>query len=168
MLELARSVSFTNLSYFNSDKENLKPVTLNSYLNDLAKGFKKRNTQTDTATDIDYFSISKGDAAVLLEDFYAEAVGRRPTAKEVDAFKNAVGKAAKKDPTKSVTNTTAVTGLDGNTNRSSSTTSEEGFGVNDARMLGREQAESDPYAKGFLTSTKYFDVLVRSLRGELG
>lgn len=168
MLDLARQVSFTNLSYYNSDKANLKPVTLNGYLNDLTKGFKERNTTTGTSTDLDVFSISKGDAAVLLEEFYAEAVGRRPNPKEVDAFRNAVNRAAKKDPTKTVTSRTTFTDMAGNQSSSSTSTNKEGFGVNDARMAGREQAEADPYSKGFLTSTKYFDVLVRSLRGELG
>jgi hypothetical protein len=100
----------------------------------------------------------------VLENFYAEAVGRRPSDKEVKAFKGAVDREAAKKPTTSTSRTTYD--LEGNARTSSS--SKDGFAQADAELLGRDQAESDPRANAFLTSTKYFDAFVGALRGPLG
>jgi hypothetical protein len=162
MLDVARQVSFSNLSYFNSDKENLKPIKLNEFLKDLAKQGSKGRTTTSSSTS--FFSLSEGEARSLLESFYADAVGRRPSDKEVNMFKDAVQREARKNP--NVSSSSTYTDAQGNS--SSTTTTKDGYQIADAQMGARDQAEKEPDSNAFLTSTKYFDAFINALRGPLG
>jgi hypothetical protein len=172
MLTAAREVSFRNLSVYNAgqgkepgvDLTTVNPWDLDSFLKDKAEGSASGNNRFSTSTSTSVFQLSEGEARSVLENFYAEAVGRRPSDKEVKAFKVAVDREAAKKPT---TNTSRTTyDLEGNARTSSS--SKGGFAQADAELLGRGQAEADPRANAFLTSTKYFDAFVGALRGPLG
>jgi hypothetical protein len=172
MLTIAREVSFKNLSTYNAGQganpaislSEVKPLSLDEYLKSLAKGADSAPRAGSTSTSTDIFQLSDGDARALLENFYAEAVGRRPSDKEVKSFKIAVENQARKKPTVSTSRTTYD--VDGNANTTSS--SKQGFNRSDAELMGRDTAEADPRANAFLTSTKYFDAFVSALRGPLG
>jgi hypothetical protein len=83
---------------------------------------------------ISEFAISDGQAEALLEEFYTEAIGMRPTKKDINKFKEIVQKKGAAKPRTTQTTTTA----DGLT--STTKVLEEGFGAAEASSLARRRA----------------------------
>ena len=112
-----------------------------------------------TSVSKSYQTYSRNDARALLEQYYGETLGRRPTAKEVKKFHAVLSNAAKKNP--NVTKTTY-------SGSNSSSVSSGGFSQADASMLARQQAEEDPGAANFLNSTKYLDMFMSAIGSRVG
>lgn len=100
--------------------------------------------------------FSEGDARAILEQFYADTLGRRPDDAEVKKFNALINKQARKQPSVSTT----TYGADG-----SSTTMSGGAGYSaaDAQMAARKMAEADPEASAFLASTRYMDAFMNAI-----
>ena len=100
--------------------------------------------------------FSEGDARAILEQFYADTLGRRPDDAEVKKFNALINKQARKQPSVSTT----TYGADG-----SSTTMSGGAGYSaaDAQMAARKMAEADPEASSFLASTRYLDAFMNAI-----
>lgn len=152
----ANQVSVQNLMLYQelvaSGKKG-KPLDFFSQLKSL-KG-TEGNKQVNTNTSV--MNFSEGETRALLEDFYAEALGRRPNEDEVAKFQKRINAKAKSNA--SVSTTVYTSG-------GSTTTDKEGFTQADAQLMARKSAENKPGASGFLASTKYMDVFLSSLRGK--
>lgn len=100
--------------------------------------------------------FSEGDARAILEQFYADTLGRRPDDAEVKKFNAAINKQARKQP--SVSTTTYDSS-------GSATTVSGGAGYSqaDAQMAARKMAEADPEASSFLASTRYMDAFMNAI-----
>lgn len=162
----SRDVSFRNLSTFQAggDLSTQKPWDLLSYLQNRSNIGADSRKRSSTSTSTNYFEFNDAQARSMLESFYAEAIGRRPSDKEVSLFRRAVETEAKKNPSISTSRTT----YDFEGNSSTSSTSKQGYTAADAELAARTTAEEDPRANAFLTSTKYFDAFLSALRGPLG
>ncbi len=104
-------------------------------------------------------SFDAGDAEGILNEFYADTLGRRATADEIAKFNALINKRAKARPT---TSTTVSSG------GVSTTTQTPGFTSEDARMLAEKQARATPGATGFMAATQYMDVINSLIRNPLG
>lgn len=104
--------------------------------------------------------FSEGEARGILEEFYAEAVGRRPSNKEVKSFLGKINAAAKAKPTTSTT----TYGRDGG---STTVSGGAGYQMADAQIAARQQAEADPEASSFLASTKYMDAFMDAIKSQV-
>lgn len=104
--------------------------------------------------------FSEGEARGILEEFYAEAVGRRPSDKEVKSFLGKINAAAKAKPTTSTT----TYGIDGG---STTVSGGAGYSSADAQIAARKQAEADPEASSFLASTKYMDAFMDAIKSQV-
>lgn len=160
LMESARRITQDNWVLFQTPgSKGIDPISaLAGYAKNGNGGQYQSRTTTDvtkTATD---FSVNQSRA--ILEDFYATAVGRRPTDKEVKAFNNAINKAAKAKP--NVVKATTTTSGTGSSATSRKVT--QGYGEVDARTAARKMAESDPKSHSFLTNTKYFDAVLNAMR----
>lgn len=115
---------------------------------------------TRTSRSVSVAQFSAGDAQAILEQFYADTLGRRPKKSEVKKFNDLINKQAKKQPSVSTT----TYGADG-----SSTTMSGGAGYSqaDAQMAARQMAESDPEASAFLTSTRYMDAFMNAIGSQV-
>lgn len=127
------------------------PFTFNDYLSSSAAG----GGEGGTSRNINVASFSDNESRAILEDFYAQAVGRRPSDDEVKKFNAAINKASKARPTV----TTTVTSGTGN----STTTSKQGFSQVDAQMMARQEAEAQVGSTGFRNSTVYYDAFLRAI-----
>jgi hypothetical protein len=105
---------------------------------------------------ISEFAISDGQAEALLEEFYTEALGMRPTKKDINKFKEIVQKKGAAKPRTTQTTTTA----DGLT--STTKVLEEGFGAAEASSLARRQAEARPEFAPYQMATTFYDSLLRA------
>ena len=99
---------------------------------------------SSTSVSKSFTSFTEAESRGILENFYAEALGRRPSDAEVKKFSKTINNAAKAAPSTSTTtygtNTTA-------------TTQKEGYTQADAELEARTLAESQPESNAFLTST---------------
>ena len=103
---------------------------------------------------ISEFAISDGQAEALLEEFYTEAIGMRPTKKDINKFKEIVQKKGAAKPRTTQTTTTA----DGLT--STTKVLEEGFGAAEASSLARRRAEARPEFAGYQMATTFYDAVL--------
>ncbi len=161
MMDASREVSAMNIARFGDGSAIVgKPLTLQQGLNIIAGGGgKDGGAGSSTYTSLSYTSFSDAEARGILENFYADALGRRPNNKEVAKFKNVINAAAKKRPSVSTTVSS------GNT---STNTSNEGYSQADAELTAREMAEAKPGANAFITSTKFMDTFLGILGGKIG
>jgi hypothetical protein len=121
------------------------------------KEFKSDEAKGPTISKaISEFSISDGQAEALLEEFYTQALGVRPTKNDIDKFKEIVQKRATKKPR--ITQTT--TSADGLT--STSKVLEEGFGAAEASSLARRRAEARPEFAGYQMATTFYDAILQA------
>lgn len=102
------------------------------------------------------FALSDGQAEGLLEEFYTRALGVRPSQQDINQFKEIVRKRAGKKPRVTETTTTA----DGRT--STTKTVETGFGMAEAELLARRQAEARPEFAPYQMATTFYDSLLRA------
>jgi hypothetical protein len=107
---------------------------------------------------ISEFSLSDGDAANILEEFYTQALGVRPKADDIEKFKEIVKKRAAKRPR--ITQTTTTT--DGDVTTTSGKVIEEGFGLSEAQRLARRQAEARPEFAPYQMATTFYDAVLRA------
>lgn len=161
LLNIARAVSLNNFAKFDKAiqsgtiKSLDNPIGMDEYLNRIVtSGGKTTTTRTDITT------FDAADARGILEQFYADSLGRRPTDEEVAKFNTAINDAAKKKPSV----TTSTTDTMGNT----VSTGSNGFGQAEAQLMARTTAESAPGARGFMNSTKYMDAFMQALEGKVG
>lgn len=162
MLAAAKDISFMNFSNFaGSEKPAGNPYSLQSGLKHIAKigGAGAAASGTTTSVSKTFTSFSEAEARGILESFYASALGRRPTDKEVNKFRTVINSEAAKRP--GVTSTTYGTG-------GSSSRTTDGYSQADAELQAREMAESKPGANAFITSTKYMDTFLSLLEGKVG
>jgi len=162
MLAAAKDISFMNFSNFAGSKKPAgNPYSLESGLKYIAKigGAGAAASGTTTAVSKTFTSFSEAEARGILESFYASALGRRPTDKEVNKFKTVINSEAAKRP--GITSTTYGTG-------GSSSRTTDGYSQADAELRAREMAESKPGANAFITSTKYMDTFLSLLEGKVG
>lgn len=153
-LLLARTVSAENYAIV-MDPASLssgrKPVSTDDYIKMMSgkqSGYSRISTQKSIS------SFTDGESRGILESFYGEALGRRPTDAEVAKFKKAINTAAKSNPNV----TTTVSGVN-----STTSTSKEGYSQADAELSARKMAESQVGAAGHIASTKYMDVFMKTL-----
>lgn len=153
-MNLARTVSSENYAIAQDPdalKAGRKPVSTDDYIALMSKsqsGYSRVSTQKSIT------SFSDADSRGLLESFYGDALGRRPTDLEVSKFKKAINLAAKSNPDV----TTTVAGTLG-----SSSTSKNGYSAADAQLSARKMAESEVGAAGYTSSTKYMDTFMKVL-----
>lgn len=161
LLNIARTVSLDNFAKFDKAiKSNTmdqlgNPIGMDEYLNRLVT-----NTGKNTTTSTNITTFDSADARNVLEQFYADAVGRRPTDEEVAKFTTAINDAARKKPSVTTTTTDAM----GN----SVSTGTNGFGQAEASLMARDTAEATPGARGFINSTKYMDAFMQAIQGKVG
>lgn len=158
-LGLARTVSAENYSTIMDPaalSSGKKPVSTDDYLK-MMSGKKSGYSRTSVQTSVS--SFSDAESRGILESFYGDALGRRPTDAEVAKFKKAINIAAKSNPTVSTT----VSGV-----ASTSTTNKEGYNQADAELSARKMAESQVGAAGYISSTKYMDAFLSVLGGKIG
>lgn len=127
---------------------------------DAVKQYKKEEEGTgpQVSRGITEFSLSDAEAAGVLEEFYTQALGVRPQAKDIEKFKEIVRNRAAKKPT--ITQTTTTT--DGGITTTSSKTVEEGFGLAEAQRLARRQAEARPEFAPYQMATNFYDAVLRA------
>jgi hypothetical protein len=126
-------------------------------LSDAIKQYKSEETGGPTVSRaISEFSLSEGGAEAILEEFYTQALGIRPTQKDVQKFKEIVSKRAADKPR--ITQTTqSADGLETRTK-----VLEEGFGAAEAQSLARRKAEARPEFAGYQMATTFYDSLLRA------
>lgn len=132
-----------------------EPLDFLSQLKNIKGNAGASENRVSTSTSI--MNFSEGETRALLEGFYADALGRRPTDDEIAKFQKRINTKAKTNASSSTTVYTSA---------GSTTTDKEGFTQADAELMARQQAESKPGARGFMASTKYMDVLLGSIRGK--
>lgn len=156
MLRAAGQVSLQNFIRYNdltaSGKKG-EPYQFDNQLKTLIGANAGQQVNTNTSV----MNFSEGETRALLEDFYAEALGRRPSDDEVAKFQKRINAKAKNNA--SVSTTIYTSG-------GSTTTDKEGFTQADAQLMARKSAESKPGASGFIASTKYMDAFLGALRGK--
>lgn len=158
-LLLARSVSAENYAIATDETQpwlKRKPISTDDYIK-LMSSQKSGYSRTSTQRSIS--SFTDGESRSILESFYGEALGRRPSDDEVAKFKKAINNAAKANPNV----TTMVSGAN-----TTSTTSKEGYSQADAELSARKMAESQVGAAGYISSTKYMDAFLSVLGGKIG
>lgn len=132
------------------------PLDIDTYLNKMIKSGESGYSSTSVSKS--FTSFTEAESRGILENFYAEALGRRPSDAEVKKFSKTINNAAKAAPSTSTTtygtNTTA-------------TTQKEGYTQADAELEARTLAESQPESNAFLTSTKYMDAFMSVLGGRV-
>ncbi len=153
-LLLARQVSAQNYAVATSESgipAGVKPMDTNEYLRLAAKqsgGTGGTNIQRNIT------SFTGAESRGILESFYGDALGRRPTDKEVASFEKALNAAAQRNPTV----TTSTTSGDVTTSKSTG-----GFNQADAELKARNMAEKQVGAAGYMSSTKYMDAFMNVL-----
>lgn len=158
-LLLARTVSSENYALVTDPNKayiDRKPVSTDDYLK-LMSGKQSGYSRTSVSKNIT--SFSDAESRGILESFYGDALGRRPTDEEVKKFKKAINVAAKANP--DVTTTTAGT-------FGSSSVSKSGYSQADAQLKARNIAEKQVGAAGYISSTKYMDAFLNVLGGKIG
>jgi len=113
--------------------------------------------QPKTRTEKSFFSISDGEARAMLENFYAEALGRRPTKDEVNKFASVVRKRAERQPQVGQS-TSSPDGLS-----IESRITQPGFGQAEAELTARRQAEAGPEFESYRLATSYYTALLRAI-----
>lgn len=155
-LLLARDVSSQNFAMARDNGALIngnKPMTPTEYLRLAAKqGLGTSGTRTSIQRNVT--SFTDAESRGILESFYGEALGRRPTDSEVEKFKKAINTAAQKNA--SVTTSTTTGDV-------TTSTSKGGFTQADAELKARNMAESQVGAAGFISSTKYMDSFMNIL-----
>lgn len=146
--------STSELNYYRRDNQQ-SLFTLEQGLDYLINREQGKTGRTTTSKQ--YFSMSDADARLLLEDYFGEAVGRRPTKEEVEKFTSIVKKRAGKRPRVEQTITSA------DTLSSESRVLEEGFGVADAQLAARRQAEAGPEFEAYRLASSYYPALLRAI-----
>lgn len=129
----------------------LDQVNMSAMTGDLEGAGGPRRSRSISIT-----QFSEGDARAILENFYADTVGRRPTDKEVKKFNSLINQQAKKQPSTSTT----TYGADGT---ATTVSGGAGYSAADAQMAARKMAESDPEASAFLSSTRYLDAFMNTI-----
>lgn len=114
-----------------------------------------------TSRSVSIKQFSEGEARGILEEFYAEAVGRRPSDKEVKSFLGKINAAAKKRPSVSTT----TYGAGGGSTTISGGAAE--YTSADAQLAARKMAEADPEASSFLAATKYMDAFMQAIESQV-
>jgi hypothetical protein len=153
-LLLARQISSQNFAMARDSGAMIQgrdPMTEDKYLRLAAKqngGLGGPTVQRNIT------SFTGAESRGILESFYGEALGRRPTDKEVASFQKAINSAAQKNPTV----TTSTTNGDTTTSKSSG-----GFNQVDAELKARNMAEKEVGAAGYISSTKYMDAFTNAL-----
>lgn len=97
--------------------------------------------------------LDTAGARVVLEETFGQLVGRRPTKKEVDKFKNIVNKRMSARPAQSITSTI------GNTVTQQTI---PGYGEEDIALEARRQAEARPEFAGYQMATTFYDAILRA------
>lgn len=140
------------------DPLKFKPLD-NKALTGMAGGAGGVGGAVTTQRTVTYQDFTDDEAAAILEDFYRDALGRRPNKKESQKFAELLRKRAAEKP--SVVTSTSGGGT---------TTVREraGFGTADARMLARQQAESRPGFRPYQLGTKAFDGFMAALQSPFG
>lgn len=98
--------------------------------------------------------LDRAGARVLLEETYGQLLGRRPTAKEVNTFKDIVNKRMAKRPTQQVVTTDGM----GNTIQQTI----PGYGEEEIALEARRQAEARPEFAGYQMATTFYDSILRA------
>lgn len=117
------------------------------------RGLEKPQVTTEKS----FYSISDGDARAMLETYYADALGRRPTKDEVEKFTSVVRKRAEKKP-QVVQGTRSPDGLSSETR-----VLQPGFGQTEAELTARRQAEAGPEFESYRLATSYYTALLRAI-----
>jgi hypothetical protein len=110
-----------------------------------------------TKTEKSFYSISDGEARAMLENFYSEALGRRPTKDEVNKFASVVRKRAERQPQVGQ----ITSSPDGLSEQSKIT--QPGFGEAEAALAARRQAEAGPEFESYRLATSYYTALLRAI-----
>lgn len=151
---LARTVSAENFAIATDEAQpwlKRKPISTDDYIK-MMSGRKAGYSRTSVQKSVS--SFTSGESRGILESFYGDALGRRPTEAEVKKFQKAINIAAKSNPNV----TTTVSG-----ENSSTSTSKEGYSQADAELKARNMAESQVGAAGYISSTKYMDTFMKVL-----
>lgn len=152
MVTLAARISERNY-YRIQNKQSI--FTTDQGINYLLEQKKKEKPKVETEKS--FFSISNAEAQGLLEDYFVNALGRRPTQDEVKQFTSTVRKRAERKP-QVVQKTTGVDGLNRETR-----VIDPGFGVAETNMTARRQAEAGPEFETYRLATSYYPALLRAL-----
>lgn len=112
-----------------------------------------------TQRTVTYQDFTDDEASAILEDFYRDALGRRPNKKESQKFAELLRKRAAEKP--SVVTSTSGGGT-------TTVREQAGFGTTDAQMLARQQAEARPGFKPYQLGTKAFDGFMAALQSPFG
>jgi hypothetical protein len=153
-LLLARQISSANFAMARDSGAMIQgrdPMTMSEYLRLAAK---QSGGLGGTSVQRNITSFTGAESRGILESFYGEALGRRPTDKEVASFQKALNTAAQRNPTV----TTSTTSGDVTTSKSSG-----GFNQADAELKARNMAEKQVGAAGYMSSTKYMDAFMNVL-----
>lgn len=160
--QYSRLASYQNLAAAQSGQVSAKPVGVLDYLKQSGTaGLGTSKTTTDVTRNIASFTPEYAQA--ILQDYYAETIGRAPTAQEAASFAKILNKKAKERPDVSTRTTTTTDG-----SSTSTVTSKPGFGNVEAQMAAQQQARTVTGATGFLASTKYMDAIMDMIRNPLG
>ena len=141
------------LSQYNFSKAAKVPFKAQSF-GEFVDSLGAGETSGGPTRSVQVTQFDAADSRSILEDFYEQALGRRPDEKEVTAFQKAINKAAKARPAVSTTN------VSGNT---STTTQAPGFSGEDAGLMARQQAEAQVGSAGYRNSTVYYDAFLRAI-----
>lgn len=114
-------------------------------------------TATETRTSVP----SPGTSDEALRNQYLEYVGRAPSKKEFEAFRNSVRLAAGSRPT--VTTTTFGEPVLGQGISDASSFTQEGFQGADISQMARQAARTNPESAPYQKATKYFDTFLSAL-----
>ena len=112
-----------------------------------------------TQTTIRYEDFTDAEARGILEDYYQDAIGRRPTKKEAQKFAELLRRKAAEKPTRTVQTRTETTDVIRSTG---------GFSEVDARLMAREQAEARPESQAYRMETAVFDSFLEALNKPFG
>lgn len=158
---LHRAASWRNMVMAESNQINGRmPLTAK----DMVGEFKKSGTggpRTRITESVSSFSPEQ--ASMLLDRFYKENIGRAPTAKEVSSFSKLLKAQAEKRPNISKTVSTTSGGV-----TRDKITQTAGFGSDEANVLAEKEAAKVTGRTGYVSATKYMDVIMSMIRNPVG
>lgn len=157
----ARAASWRNMTMAETNQISgrlpLKPTDVMGELKRKGTG-GPRTTITESVS-----TFSPEQASLLLDQFYKENIGRAPTAKEVSSFSKLLKTQAEKRPNVSKTTSTTSGGV-----TRVKATQTAGFGSDEARVLAEKEAAKVTGRTGYVSATKYMDVIMSMIRNPVG
>lgn len=153
----AREASSYNFSNLRSGDKGFKPLDPLRYTFDYLKGSGGgETTTTRTVT-----KWNKDQARTLVENVFANTVGRRPTEQEINLYLKGFNKKAVASPTVSTTTTSG-------SGKSRYTVGTEGFGSEGAAYMVRSAIEMTPEARAVASSTTLFKAFLDAMKNPIG